>query len=208
MDARWVNVIDVEATCWERSSKKNISDIIEIGLTVFDSQNFEITTTDSIIVKPAHSSVSEFCTSLTTLTPEFVDENGITFQDATNILSSRFDSKRRLFASWGEYDRKIFEKQFQLYRVDSIFGPEHLNIKALFAHCLGMEKQVGMAEALKILTLPLDGTHHRGSDDSRNITKILQYLLTSIRSDSSMRKACESFSTSPAIRAWLLSPSQ
>jgi inhibitor of KinA sporulation pathway (predicted exonuclease) len=34
-----------------------------------------------------------------------------------------------------------------------------------------------MAEALKFLGLPLDGTHHRGIDDARNIARIFIEML-------------------------------
>ncbi|HWO78436.1 MAG TPA: 3'-5' exonuclease, partial [Bacillus sp. (in: firmicutes)] len=37
---------------------------------------------------------------------------------------------------------------------------------------IGKERGVGMARALEMLKLPLEGTHHRGIDDARNIAKI------------------------------------
>lgn len=37
---------------------------------------------------------------------------------------------------------------------------------------IGIEKGIGMERALKMLDLPLDGTHHRGIDDAKNIAKI------------------------------------
>ncbi|OMG46548.1 hypothetical protein BK140_26615 [Paenibacillus macerans] len=39
---------------------------------------------------------------------------------------------------------------------------------------IGTEKGVGMERALKMLDLPLDGTHHRGIDDAKNISKIFR----------------------------------
>ncbi|MBE7532664.1 MAG: hypothetical protein HS099_23410 [Ardenticatenaceae bacterium] len=38
-------------------------------------------------------------------------------------------------------------------------------------------RQVGMARALQILKMPLEGTHHRGHDDAWNIARILGTLL-------------------------------
>jgi inhibitor of KinA sporulation pathway (predicted exonuclease) len=37
-----------------------------------------------------------------------------------------------------------------------------------------------MAQALRLLGLPLEGTHHRGSDDARNIARIAQVLLPAL----------------------------
>jgi inhibitor of KinA sporulation pathway (predicted exonuclease) len=34
-----------------------------------------------------------------------------------------------------------------------------------------------MAQALQLAGLPLEGTHHRGIDDARNIAKLLPYIL-------------------------------
>ena len=34
-----------------------------------------------------------------------------------------------------------------------------------------------MAKALQLVDLPLEGTHHRGIDDARNIAKLLPYML-------------------------------
>jgi len=34
-----------------------------------------------------------------------------------------------------------------------------------------------MAEALQLAEIKLEGTHHRGIDDARNIAKLLPYIL-------------------------------
>jgi inhibitor of KinA sporulation pathway (predicted exonuclease) len=34
-----------------------------------------------------------------------------------------------------------------------------------------------MAGALELLDIPLEGTHHRGVDDAKNIAKILSWIL-------------------------------
>lgn len=40
-----------------------------------------------------------------------------------------------------------------------------------------LDREVGMPEALDLLGLKLEGTHHRGIDDASNIAKILEILL-------------------------------
>ena len=172
-----VNVIDVESTCWKPFSKDQISDIIEIGITVLDYESLEIVSTESIIIKPKHGTISEFCTQLTTLTPEFVEQNGISFAEAASILNTRYDPKNRLFASWGNYDKKMFQKQCELHGIPYAFGDKHLNIKALFASAHALRREVGMDSALGIAGIPLQGTHHRGGDDSRNIAALLAHTV-------------------------------
>ena len=40
-----------------------------------------------------------------------------------------------------------------------------------------IQERYGMAKALQLVGLPLEGTHHRGIDDARNIAKLLPYIL-------------------------------
>ncbi|WP_246259914.1 hypothetical protein [Oxynema aestuarii] len=47
---------------------------------------------------------------------------------------------------------------------------------------LGWSAPVGMDEALQRLSLPLEGTHHRGGDDAWNIAKVASKLMQAIRS--------------------------
>jgi inhibitor of KinA sporulation pathway (predicted exonuclease) len=178
-----VLVIDVESTCWEPPEYAEVdefSEIIEIGIAVVDTQALKIVENDSIIVRPQHSKVSKFCTRLTTLTQEIVDR-GITFQEATQVLRKKYSSENRTFISWGDYDRKMFERNSGDFRVKYPFGPRHMNLKNSFAVFHGLERELGMDAALDHLNLKLDGTHHRGVDDARNIANILIHTLRKFR---------------------------
>lgn len=53
---------------------------------------------------------------------------------------------------------------------------EHVNLKRRFAKARKI-KEVGMARALQMVGLPLDGAHHRGLDDARNIAKLLPWSI-------------------------------
>lgn len=169
-----VLVIDVESTCWEPPEvqpKNEISEIIEIGITVVDVKNLKILSNDSILVKPQRSKVSNFCTKLTTLTQEQVD-TGISFGKAMQLLEDKYDSNNTTFVSWGDYDRKMFEKNCVDFTVRYPFGPRHMNLKNTFALFQGLPKEVGLTEACKKLGREFQGTHHRGGADSRNIAAI------------------------------------
>ena len=71
----------------------------------------------------------------------------------------------------------MFQAQFELHGIPYVFGDKHLNIKALFAECYKLKKQLGMDAALRMVGIPLEGTHHRGADDSRNIAKLLAHIV-------------------------------
>jgi inhibitor of KinA sporulation pathway (predicted exonuclease) len=174
-------VIDVESTCWaEAPPVGQESEIIEIGVCTLDVATGVRRTRESILVAPERSTVSEFCTGLTTLTQEQV-EGGGSLADACRLLKRRYLTKDRIWASWGDYDRRQFERQCQSPGVGYPFGPGHLNVKTLFAAVRALPHEVGMDAALHHLGLPLEGTHHRGVDDAWNIAGILSVLLLRAR---------------------------
>jgi len=75
-------VIDVESTCWEGNPPEGQeSEIIEIGVCTLGVASGERVERESILVKPQRSTVSSFCTRLTTLTQAQV-ETGISFNEA------------------------------------------------------------------------------------------------------------------------------
>ncbi len=170
-------VLDVEATCWEGALPPGEeSEIIEIGLCLLDAKSGQRLEKQSILVRPERSQVSPFCTRLTTLTQEEV-ERGISFQAACLMLQQKYASKQRVWASYGDYDRRQFQKQCESCKVNYPFGPTHINVKNLFALAHGLADEVGMAQALERMQRPLEGVHHRAGDDAWNIAGILAELL-------------------------------
>jgi inhibitor of KinA sporulation pathway (predicted exonuclease) len=172
-----VLVVDVESTCWEGSPPPGeVSEIIEIGVCPVEVGSGERGERRSILVRPTRSRVSPSCTRLTTLTQADVD-GGVSFAEACAVLRKEFRSNNRVWASYGDYDRKMFERQCKAVGVGYPFGPRHLNVKTLFALVHGLPREVGMAEAVRIAGHRLDGTHHRGHDDAYNIAGLLAELL-------------------------------
>lgn len=170
-------VIDVEATCWRgQPPPGQKSEIIEIGICLLDCASHQPIDKDSLLIRPENSSVSEFCTELTTLTQAQVDQ-GISFVEACQRLQENYLSRQRVWASYGEYDKKQFQKQCQLWKIPYPFHSRHINVKTLFAIVHSLPEEIGMLQALSLLNLPLQGTHHRGIDDAVNIGKILAKLL-------------------------------
>ena len=174
-------VVDVESTCWDGSPPPGqSSEIIEIGLCPVDMQSLTRLEKRSILVRPAQSEISGFCTDLTTLTPELFTHAG-SLTDAVRILKNEYQSKDRLWASWGDYDRRQFERVCAEQGVSYPFGPSHLNVKSLFAAATGSTQEMGLDGAYKHLGLTMEGTHHRGDDDAWNIAGILCRMLTAMR---------------------------
>lgn len=55
-------------------------------------------------------------------------------------------------------------------------------MKTLFAAGKGLPAEVGLPQAVALLGLPLEGTHHRGHDDAWNVAGILAEVLKRLRS--------------------------
>ena len=174
-------VIDVESTCWESLPPPGqSSEIIEIGLCPVDVKTLTRLEKRSILIKPVQSEISDFCTELTTLTPEMFTHAG-SLADAVKTLRNEFRSKDRLWASWGDYDRRQFERVCANQGVGYPFGPSHLNVKSLFAAATGSAHEMGLDGAYKHLGLTIEGIHHRGDDDAWNIAGIVCRLLKAMR---------------------------
>lgn len=174
-------VIDLESTCWEGSPPSDqSSEIIEVGICTVDLTTLTRTEKRSILVKPVKSEISDFCTELTTLTPEMFANAG-SLADAVKTIRKDYHSKDRLWASWGDYDRRQFERVCQDQGVGYPFGPGHMNVKTLFAAAIGTNHELGLDGAYQRLGLNMEGTHHRGDDDAWNIADILCRLLKQMR---------------------------
>jgi len=172
-----VLVIDVEATCWEGDPPPDqTSEIIEIGLCVLDLTTGERSAPRAIMVKPLHSSLSEYCTQLTTITPEMLSE-GLNFADACTLLQEEYHARQLTWASYGDYDRLQFIKQCEEQDIPYPFGRTHINVKNLFALKLKLQREVGLRQVMALLNRPFVGTLHRGADDAYNIAAVLSHIL-------------------------------
>jgi len=173
-----VVVVDLESSCWQDENgakdppKGMRHDIIEIGACLLDLKSGKITQKTSYIVRPKNSTISEFCTNLTTITQEQVNK-GIPFSDACNKLAKEFGSRNRVWASWGDYDRKHFERDCDFYGARYPFGPRHINAKTLFSLVVGLNVELGLRAALEYCGFDFSGTQHRGHDDAFNTAKVL-----------------------------------
>jgi inhibitor of KinA sporulation pathway (predicted exonuclease) len=174
-------VVDLEATCWEGTPPEGeINEVIEIGVCRLELSTMLRSDKKSILVKPTRSKVSEYCTKLTTLTQEQVDQ-GVSFLSACAMLRQEYRTRDRVWASFGDYDRKQFERQCATESVPYPFGSRHINVKTLFAVARGLPHEVGTAQAIEMLGRTFEGTQHRGDDDAWNIAAILSDLIAQIR---------------------------
>jgi inhibitor of KinA sporulation pathway (predicted exonuclease) len=176
-------VVDVEATCYEDGTAPLgfVPEIIEVGVAVLSVASLEITETWSALVRPIRTTVSPFCEALTGHTQRRLEQEGRSFREVVNLLQSRYHSRRRSWASWGNYDRMMFENGCKEHAIPYPFGDTHYNVKNMVALAAGWDRTVGMSAAAAELDFLLSGKLHRGVDDAENIAGLLALVLTGAR---------------------------
>jgi 3'-5' exoribonuclease 1 len=172
-------VLDLEATCCDqRTIKRCEMEIIEIGAVMVEPGNLKVIDEFQTFIKPVrHPVLTEFCKSLTSITQAQVDQ-APSYPEAIALLQKWLSNyPHGVFGSWGDYDRIQFEQDSKFHQVPFPIAYPHVNLKRLFSDTQGLARRYGMAKALKLVKIPLGGTHHRGIDDARNIAKLLPYIL-------------------------------
>ena len=174
---------DIEATCWAEPKDQppgQRNEIIEMGFATITLPDLNISNPVSILVKPAHSKVSPFCTKITTLTQELVD-TGMPYKDVCETLIEQVHSKQIPWMAYSHYDRKQIQIQCQNDKVPYPFGAGYTNLKHQFATMMGLKKEVGIVEALKMMGMEFIGTRHRAADEAYNIARLMVEMYSRVR---------------------------
>lgn len=173
-------IFDLEATCWEKEKSRK-SEIIEIGAVKLNEKLEQIDIFSKFVRPIINPKLSEFCTKLTTIKQSDV-ENSDKFENVIKEFEE-FIGKDTFLCSWGFYDKKqiISESYLKGYKgkIEKLLQ-KHISVKHQFADIKGI-KPCGMSNALELLGLKLDGTHHRGIDDAVNITKIFKEVFVELK---------------------------
>ncbi|UIO43876.1 exonuclease domain-containing protein [Brevibacillus brevis] len=162
-------IFDLEATCWENDRTKQ-NEIIEIGAVKLNDHLAVIGEFQTFIKPKLNPILSDFCKKLTSISQKEVDQ-APSFGEAISHFQNWIGSEYHL-CSWGFYDKKQLKMDCELHNVPSSWIRHHISIKHQHGKMIGAERGVGMGKALQMLNIPLEGTHHRGMDDARNIAKI------------------------------------
>ena len=176
-------IIDFEATCDDRTKAgpslvpKHEMEIIEIGAVLLDGTSLEKVDELGVFVRPVrHPRLTPFCTELTTIQQSDVDDAPL-FPEAAAQVQRMVGARSVLFCSWGDYDRNQLAQDAAYNGIEVPWARHHLNMKRHFSERLGESKKFGMDGALRRAGLTLEGTHHRGIDDARNIARLVTWLL-------------------------------
>ena len=175
-------IVDLEATCWEKNPNRRRMEIIEIGAVMLASVTGPVVDEFASFVRPViEPHLSDFCQQLTTISQDDVngaDDFRTVFPHFLNWISK----EPFTLCSWGAYDLNQFRADCEWHNIELPAPFErHINLKKVFAKQRKI-RQCGMKRALQIMKIPLEGQHHRGIDDARNIAKLAQIILPDYQS--------------------------
>lgn len=175
-------VLDFEANN-DKKSSYIIKEIIEFPVLKVSARTLETESEFHTYVQPArYPRIDPFITELCGITQDMIDGKPV-LPDVLVQFHEWMKSQKLLdgvnfcFVTCGDWDLKTALPQNCDYL--GLSYPDYLkrwiNIKNLFQTIMGRPGG-GMDSMLSHLHLSLDGRHHSGIDDSRNIAKILREL--------------------------------
>ncbi|MEK8132953.1 3'-5' exonuclease [Paenibacillus filicis] len=163
-------ILDLEATCWE-NVRSNRNETIEIGAVKLNDK-LEFVDEFQTFIKPIRNPwLSDFCKNLTSIKQEDVNKAPY-FIEAINKFKDWIGEEEYFLCSWGFYDKNQLMTDCDLHKISNNWLLNHISIKHQHGKMIGKGRGVGMERALQMLKLQLEGIHHRGIDDARNIAKI------------------------------------
>jgi ERI1 exoribonuclease 3 len=174
-------VLDFEATCFDKGSgREREHEIIEFPSVVIDIAKGEIVDKIEQFVKPSGDpKLSDFCKKLTTITQAQVD-GGVTFPEALKA-HMQFCAKypeTSIIVTCGDWDLKtMLPMDAKRHGLNLSSGYKRwINLKIPFVAMYGL-KRPSMTDMLDHLKIEMEGVHHRGIDDSRNISHVAIRML-------------------------------
>lgn len=163
---------NLEATCWADERRLERMEIIEIGAVKLASSGGPVLAEFSAFVRPAlEPTLSDYCRELTGITQADVD-NADPFPLVLERFLAWMGEPSLRFCSWGQYD--LNQLRLDCDRHSLVFPThfaDHLNVKNAWAAWKSVKPR-GLARALRLMGMELEGRHHRGIDDARNIARI------------------------------------
>lgn len=191
----YICVLDFEATCDENMKALNMDhEIIEFPSVLLKYKNNKIERIGEIqmFCKPKNNpTLTNFCKELTGITQDKID-NGILFPEALckhlnwlQLSIPDFDKvyldERVIILTCGRWDlESMIPKEYKNWNLNKneihdIYR-KFVNIKEEYKYFYKKPNVYGMKFMLNDLNISLDGKHHSGIDDCRNIAKIVERM--------------------------------
>lgn len=172
-------VVNLQTTKWENNKvpEGQEREIIEIGAHLLNVSSLRIHSPLQLFVRPKTSVISEYCTDHCGIDSELIEEEGVDFEDACSTIERKYKSKNLVWATYGDFDKILFEKQCEKNNIRYPFNTRHLNVKILIPIICNLKEEVGLKRGVKISNIEQYGVLNSALDNSNNIAQILSELL-------------------------------
>jgi len=164
--------IDLELTCWEdgRAPMGQRPEIIQIGVAEVKLDTLEISREAEYYVRPAISTISEYCTALTGITAKACLKQGRILAEVIRSLGKKFGPHNKPCFSWGDDEGALVAGAFAAGISDLAFRITDLSL--FFQMDFGLKKAPSLEQALAAVNESFEGTPHRALDDARNTARL------------------------------------
>ena len=169
-------VIDLEATTDDGGWPLSDMEVIELGASVVTRAGREVDHFQRFIRPQRRPLLTLFCRQLTRISQADIDSAAPLVQ-----VWAQFERwlgqhlpKLEGWASWGDYDRKQLEQEWQQKNLDSALARlPHINLKQQFAQARQLKRAPGLNSALHLAGMQFNGQQHRALEDARNTARLL-----------------------------------
>ena len=184
-------VLDYEAVC-EDGVRLSPQEIIEWPTVLFHIRTNTIVAEFHTYVRPEVHPVTPFCTQLTGITPAMVSDAphfpAVVSAHLAWLRAQSLDpdqpareGARYAYVTCGDWDLKTcLPAVMKHHGIPTPAGlRQWINLKHAFPDVYRGMRPRGMTEMLDHLGLQLEGRHHSGIDDARNIARVAMRMLAS-----------------------------
>ena len=162
-------LFDIEATCWDGYHSNDVQEIIEIG-AISINRFGEVTATFNQLVRPTiNPRLSLYCKNLTGITQKDVNASSLfedVYRDFEDCANCDVDS---WFVSWGNFDQKILDAECIRSFDEQSMIQNHLDLRSAFTSMKNLPPKTGLAKALELEEVELEGVQHRALPDTKNM---------------------------------------
>jgi len=173
-------VIDLEATTDDGGWPIEEMEVIEIGASVVTRAGREVDHFQRFIRPQRRPLLTPFCRHLTRITQANIDAGAPlpqVWEQFERWLGQHLP-KLEGWASWGDYDRKQLEQEWQQKKRDRALARlPHMNLKQQFAQARQLKSAPGLNSALQLAGMQFNGQQHRALEDARNTARLLPLIL-------------------------------
>ncbi len=157
------------------------SEIIEIGIAEVDTEKLTIIRSASFFVKNTLSTVSDYCTNLTGITQTMLNKQGRPLNEVCATLEKKFGTRNKAVVAWGS-DEEAMERDCVAKGIGlSPFSRAFFNLGLEFSMMAGLDRSIGLEDALIYLGEEILPGHHRAEPDAVATARIDIALMRQVR---------------------------